>query len=58
MLYLGKEQLSLYVGDIKYILNLPVDKYSDQKNILLSSDNYILQDINGLSLLVKDGEHF
>lgn len=55
-LYLGSDKVKIYLDDVLYRLNL----YSTTPIVdvirLLSSDNYILRDKNGLYLIPKESE--
>lgn len=56
-LYLGSNKKKLYQGDFKALLNIYISSPSIISSIrLLSSDNYILKDINNLYLTVKESE--
>lgn len=54
-LYLGSgERFQVYLGRNLYNLNLFVKSPDINNAVLLSSDNYILKDINGVYLLPRD----
>lgn len=56
-LYLGEsEKLNIYINGIRYKLNLYIDEIIEERNALLSSDNFILLDSNGLYLVAKESE--
>lgn len=56
-LYLGSHgNCKIMLNGIKYILNPLIISTESNKIALLSSDNYFLQDINGIYLLPAD--HF
>lgn len=56
-IYLGNNKLKLNLNNIKYNINLyTTDTPIINVNKLLSSDNYILKDLNGLFLTVKEDE--
>lgn len=49
-LYLGNQKVKLNLNGIAYKLNM----FSEASILLLSSDDYILQDINGIYLIPND----
>ena len=54
-LYLGSSgKQKIYLNNIAYVLNLFTITPSINRAVLLSSDNYILQDCNGIYLLPSD----
>lgn len=55
-LYLGGNALKININDIKYNLNLFSTTPIVNGVLLLSSDNYILKDSNGLYLTAKEDE--
>lgn len=55
-LYLGNEKIKININGLIYNLNLYSDIPIVNGDILLSSDDYILKDSNGLYLTTKDGE--
>ena len=56
-LYLGSSgELKVYLNNIAYVFNLVSIPSSTNIIRLLSSDNYILKDCNGVYLTVKEGE--
>ena len=55
-LYLGSDKVKVNLNGVEYYLNLFSKIVVTNNNMLLSSDNYILTDINGLILTVKEGE--
>ena len=55
-LYLGNEKVKINLDNIVYCLNIPTTTISANYASLLSSDNYVLKDANGIYLTVKDGE--
>lgn len=55
-LYLGNDKVKFNLGDTDYRLNLVVVTPSIIGVKLLSSDDYILKDSNGLYLTSKEGE--
>ena len=56
-LYLGNsEKLKINLGDAVYCLNLISKIITTNNDRLLSSDNYILIDSNGLYLTVEECE--
>jgi len=55
-LYLGSEKVNVNLNKIKYILNLFSKTSILDGIILLSSDNYILKDSNGLYLIAKEDD--
>lgn len=55
-LYLGNEKIKININGIVYNLNLFSETLILNGDILLSSDDYILKDSNGLYLTTKDGE--
>lgn len=53
-LHLGNsEELKIYINGVRYKLNLYSEKLITNGDVLLSSDNFILQDVNGLYLTVQ-----
>ena len=55
-LYLGSSgKLKVYLNNIAYVVNLVSTTSSTNIIRLLSSDNYILKDCNGVYLTVKEG---
>lgn len=55
-LYLGSDKVKINLDGIIYHLNLVATTPSIIGVKLLSSDNYILKDSNGLYLTAKEGE--
>ena len=55
-LYLGSDKVKVNLNGVEYYLNLLPKIIITNNDMLLSSDNYILTDINGLILTVKGGE--
>ena len=56
-LYLGSNKRNIYIGSVLYCTNFYSAIVSPIGGVvLLSTDNYILQDKNGLYLTVKEGE--
>lgn len=56
-LYLGSNKKKLYLDNNVYCINLYVTSAPTiNGDKLLSSDNYILKDLNGLFLTVKEDE--
>lgn len=55
-LYLGNEKVKINLDGIKYCLNLCKTIPVMVGIILLSSDDYVLKDQNGIYLTVKEGE--
>ena len=53
-LYLGKDKVKINLDGVVYKLNLLTDTSSATRCALLSSDNYVLKDINGVYLIPKD----
>lgn len=53
-LYLGRDRVDINLGGILYRLNLFSTTSTTNNGWLLSSDNYILQDSNGVYLISKD----
>ena len=53
-LYLGKDKVKINLGGIIYCLNLFSETPITNNGWLLSSDNYILQDSNGVYLIPSD----
>lgn len=53
-LYLGNDKVKINLDGVIYCLNILTATPTILDNILLSSDNYILQDLNGLCLIPKD----
>ena len=56
-LYLGSEKVQINSGGAIYALQLSPEASSIVGNVLLSSDNFVLMDANGLVLVTdEDGE--
>lgn len=55
-LFLGSDRVKINLGGVVYCLNLHSTIPSANSIRLLSSDNYILKDFNGLYLTVKEEE--
>lgn len=55
-LYLGSDKCKIVLDNIVYYLNLFSETLITNGGLLLSSDNYILKDSNGLYLTVKEGD--
>lgn len=55
-LYLGNQKVRLNLNGIAYKLNIFSMSSNIKGPVLLSSDNYILKDSNGLYLTFKEGE--
>jgi hypothetical protein len=55
-LYLGTEQVRINLDDIIYHLNLFTNVIMINNPKLLSSDNFVLQDSNGLYITVKEDD--
>ena len=55
-LYLGSEKVKLIFDNTKYQLNLYSEKLITNGIILLSSDGYMLKDLDGLYLTAKEDE--
>lgn len=55
-LYLGNEKIQLHIGDMMCILNLYSSTLIINGIKLLSSENYVLKDVNGLYLTAKEDE--
>lgn len=55
-LYLGNSKVKINLNDIVYCLNLASTPPITNGIKLLSSDGYILKDINGLYLIAKESE--
>ena len=55
-LYLGNDKIKINLDGIAYCLNLAPINVITNNIRLLSSDNYILQDSNGIYLLAKEGD--
>lgn len=53
-LYLGSKKSKLSVDNIKLRVIVPEISYSSNGVKLLSSDNYMLKDSNGLYLIAKE----
>ena len=53
-LYLGENKVKINLNGIVYCLNLYSTTSTINNGWLLSSDNYILQDSNGIYLIPKD----
>ena len=52
-LYVGNNKFKLNINYLLCRLNIPVES-SSASNGLMSSDNYILQDLNGLYLIAQE----
>lgn len=56
-LYSGSSKCKVILNNVVYRLFIPTTSVDTSGGIrLLSSDNYILQDSNGVYLTAKDGE--
>jgi hypothetical protein len=55
-LYLGNDKVKINLDGVRYCLNLISAKPSTDNVGLLSLDNYILKDLNGLLLIPKESE--
>lgn len=55
-LYLGRDKVRINLDNIVYKLNLYSEKPFTNGIILLSSDSYILKDLNELYLTAKEDE--
>lgn len=53
-LYLGSEKKKMNLGGLAYYLNFFSTTITTNGAYLLSSDNYILKDSNGLYITVKE----
>lgn len=56
-LYLGNQEVNLHLKDLLVCLNIisPTTPITDVIR-LLSSDNYVLKDLNDIYLIPKEGE--
>lgn len=55
-LYLGNNKVKTNLNNITCCLNLISVKPTKNNVVLLSSDNFILKDLNGILLIPKEGE--
>ena len=55
-LYLGNEQVKLWLGEVPYCLNLVSSTLILNGVRLLTLDGYILRDLNGRYLTAKEGD--
>lgn len=55
-LYLGNEKVKVMIDGKKYNLNVIYVKQSLPINVLMSSEGFVLKDINGLYLVSKERE--
>ena len=55
-LYLGNDKIKINLDGVVYCLNLVASTFNKNYIALLSSDNFILRDSNGLYLLPVDAE--
>lgn len=55
-LYLGNDKVSINLNNIMYLLNIYSSELIINGILLLSSDDYILRDCNGLYLTAKEAE--
>ena len=55
-LYLGNEKVTINLNGLMYLLNIYSTELIINGVLLLSSDDYILRDINGLYLTAKEAE--
>lgn len=55
-LYLGSDRVKINLNGVVYYLNLYSTTPFVNNCCLLSSDNYILQDSNGVYLTTEEGE--
>lgn len=55
-LYLGGDKVKINLNNVQYYLNL-YSALSEIEDMLLGSfDDYLLKELNGLYLTIKDGE--
>lgn len=55
-LYMGNEQVKLWLGEVPYCLNLVSSTLILNGVRLLTLDGYILRDLNGRYLTAKEGD--
>ena len=55
-LYLGNDKITINLNGIIYLLNIYNTELILNGILLLSSDDYVLRDINGLYLTAKEAE--
>ena len=55
-IYLGKDKVKINLNGVVYYLNLFSTTSITNGSWLLSSDNYILTDSNGIYLTIKESE--
>lgn len=55
-LYLGNDKVKINLDGVRYCLNLISAKPNVDNVGLLSLDNYVLKDLNGLLLIPKESE--
>lgn len=55
-LYLGSDEVDINLGGILYRLNLFSEIPITNGVLLLSSDGYVLKDLNGIYLTAKESE--
>lgn len=55
-IYVGNSKQKLVVGNVVQSMKIYNKEVAEKVKKLLSSDNYILRDKNGLYLITKDGE--
>lgn len=55
-LYLGSDKIKVNLGGVAYLMNLFTPTLILNGAMLLSSDDYILKDTNGVYLTIKESE--
>lgn len=53
-LYLGKEKVKICLGGVICRLSIPSNNKNENGITLMSSDNYVLKDSDGVLLLAKE----
>lgn len=55
-LYLGSTKVQIILDGVIYNVNSYFENYFTDSILLLSSDDYILQDLNGVYIVAEEGE--
>lgn len=55
-LYLGSTKVQIILDGVIYNVNSYFENYFTDSILLLSSDDFILQDLNGVYIVAEEGE--
>lgn len=55
-LYLGSTRVQITLDNVVYNVNSYSEKYITNSILLLSADDYILQDLDGIYIVAEEGE--